>query len=545
MYKYISIALLSITISNNAIAKKKKPQTAQIKADITYLADDKLEGRRTGTTGEKLAADYIVQRFTQLGIQPYGNTTYIQNWQVADGSIIADNAEVTFANNKLQASDYAPLPCSAPNAILSELVMNNVKEKGMPLIIAAATITTKNLSNPHDEAMAVYEKYITNLITTEQPSAIIIYNNIDSTFDYSYNGKAKTDKVHNIPVYYVNYAAAQKYVVPQFKNDWVELTANYNIEPKTVIGNNVTAYINNHAATTVIIGAHYDHLGYGDDHNSLFTGGPAIHNGADDNASGTAALLAIAEQLKDAKKQKNNYVFVAFSGEELGLYGSKKFVEQYPSLLDSTNYMINMDMVGRYDEDKKALTIGGVGTSPLFIPTIEKSKKFFTSKYDSAGVGPSDHTSFYLKNKPVLFFFTGLHTDYHKPTDDADKINYEGETKIVNYIVDLVQALNKKGTLPFTKTKEPKMEGVRFKVSLGIMPDYTFSGTGVKADGVTEGKPAKAAGIQAGDIIVQIGEHKTLEMQSYMQALSKFKKGDVVKVKLMRGTENLEVELTF
>ena len=202
-------------------------------------------------------------------------------------------------------------------------------------------------------------------------------------------------------------------------------------------------------------------------------------------------------------------------------------------------------MLGRYDDNKKSITIGGVGTSPTWIPAITKSKPFFAPKWDSAGVGPSDHTSFYLKDIPVLFFFTGLHTDYHKPSDDADKINFVGEYKIIEYIYSLMETLNAQPKLRFLKTREPKVSTANFKVTLGIMPDYTFSGLGVKADGVIEGKAAEKAGLKANDIILQIGDYKTPEIQAYMEALSKFKKGDTTTVKILRGKETLSKSLTF
>jgi len=188
---------------------------------------------------------------------------------------------------------------------------------------------------------------------------------------------------------------------------------------------NIIGYIDNHATNTVILGAHYDHLGYGEDKNALDTG-HIIHNGADDNASGTAALIELTKKLVKSSPKNNNYLILHFSGEELGLFGSKHWLED-PTIAINANYMLNMDMVGRYDTAHK-LTIGGYGTSPTWGTYFASlSNPNLMLKFDSSGSGPSDHASFYRKDMPVLFFFTGSHPDYHKATDDWDKINYEGE----------------------------------------------------------------------------------------------------------------------
>ena len=202
-------------------------------------------------------------------------------------------------------------------------------------------------------------------------------------------------------------------------------------------------------------------------------------------------------------------MFIAFSGEELGLFGSKYYTEHPTIDLAKVNYMINMDMVGRLNDSSKTVTIGGYGTSPEWgnLFTTISSDQNFINRYDSSGTGPSDHTSFYLKDIPVLFFFTGVHSDYHRPTDDADKINYTGEYRIVKYIYKVIEAANNKGRLAFSKTREtPAGDRIKLNVTMGIMPDYAFSGTGVRADGISDGRPAQKAGIKPGDIILQLGE---------------------------------------
>jgi Zn-dependent M28 family amino/carboxypeptidase len=326
------------------------------------------------------------------------------------------------------------------------------------------------------------------------------------------------------------------------------------ISEKKRTGTNVVGYIDNGAATTVIIGAHFDHLGQGEDGNSREVEKKfQIHNGADDNASGTAAVMEVARMLNHSKLKNNNYLFIAFSGEELGLYGSKYFIEHPTIDISSVNYMINMDMIGRLNDSSHVLTVGGYGTSPSWgeIYALKGKKKLFSDdmefRFDSSGTGPSDHTSFYLKNIPVLFYFTGLHADYHKPSDDFDKINYIGEMNIIKHILSVIETEDKNHEkLSFTKTRETQTTtSARFSVTLGIMPDYTFSGTGVRVDGISENKPAQKAGMQAGDVITALGEYRITGLENYMQALGKFKKGDKTTVTFSRGTQTLSASVEF
>lgn len=326
-----------------------------------------------------------------------------------------------------------------------------------------------------------------------------------------------------------------------------------NIQSASRSGKNVIGYIDNGAQRTVVIGAHYDHLGFGEDNTSLYRGkDKQIHNGADDNASGTAALIELARMLKASGSKTNNYLFIAFSGEELGLFGSKFFV-QHPTVdLSSTNYMINMDMVGRLNDSTKTLTVGGYGTSPAWGQLYSQQGKealypAATYRFDSSGTGPSDHTSFYQKGIPVLFYFTGLHSDYHKPTDDVEKINLAGEAAVVQHVYSLVRAASKlPGKISFSKTREVQMgTATRFSVTLGILPDYTFSGAGVRIDGVSEGKAAQKAGLREGDVITSLDDHRTTSMESYMQALSSFKKGDKAAVHYTRAGKALVTTAEF
>ncbi len=312
---------------------------------------------------------------------------------------------------------------------------------------------------------------------------------------------------------------------------------------------NILARIDNHAALTVIVGAHYDHLGHGGTGSgSLAANDTSIHNGADDNASGIACILAIAEKLKnDPEARGNNYLFIAFSGEEMGLFGSNAFTKDPMFDPAQYNYMVNFDMVGRLNASR-SLAVNGVGTSPAWKPVFENNATYHGFKIASteSGQGPSDHTSFYLKGMPVLHFFTGQHKDYHKPSDDSQFINYEGIIEIADLAVDLIHQKNQSGRLAFTKTKdESGKRSSSFKVTLGIMPDYLYSDGGIRLDGVTEGKPAFLAGLKAGDIITKVGDTVIKDMNGYMEVLAKYNKKDKVNVEFKRDGHPMNLMVEF
>ena len=539
---------LTLVISFTATAQKLKKADKQVlsslQAHIGFLADDKLEGRRTGSAGEKLAYEYISNQFRQIGLAAKGdNGTYIQAFEVNDGKQIDPATAVTIGNATLNpGTDFFPLAYSA-NGKLSATAAIALPEGGTTWFWNLKELLEENKNNPHFDLEDAIAKKIVNA-ASKGATGLFIYNTSSIKDELKFDPKSKAEKA-KIPVIYISKDAREKYLKDETASYDIKLEVSISEKKRT--GHNVVGYIDNGAATTVILGAHFDHLGYGEDHNSLYTGStPMIHNGADDNASGTAALIELAKQVKKSKLRNNNYIFIAFSGEELGLFGSKYFTEHPTVDISKANYMINMDMVGRLNDSTHGVTIGGYGTSPWWGQTLTASDKYFKLNFDSSGTGPSDHTSFYRKDIPVLFFFTGAHSDYHKPSDDADKINYTGELMLIRYIYNVIDKTNGKGKLTFTKTREAQAQGKRsFGVSLGIMPDYTYSGTGVRADGVSEGKLAQRVGIKAGDVIVQIGEHKVNDVQGYMQVLGKFNKGDATKVKVKRGAEELVFDIVF
>lgn len=406
--KYSIILVFLIVFSS---CKGVDSKAISIKEDVTFLSDDKLEGRQTGTKGEQVAADYIANRFKTLGLEPKGTEGYLQQFSF------------------------------------------------------------KPKTNPHQS---------------------------------------------------VNYTVKDG--------------------DSTITGTNVIGFLNNNAENTIIIGAHFDHLGYGAE-GSLYRGEQAaIHNGADDNASGVSVLLNLASKLKNTNTS-NNYLFIAFSGEEMGLLGSNYFVKNPTFVIKKANYMINMDMVGRLKDS--TLAVYGVGTSPILKQTLKAHNNKFKLIEKESGVGPSDHTSFYNADIPVLHFFTGQHEDYHKPSDDADKLNIEGMQTISNYIFDMITDLDNNGKLPFRKTKNESEDVPRFKVGLGVIPDYLFDGKGMRIDGVSEDKPAQKAGLQKGDVVIKLGDSTIVDMMSYMRALASFETGQKTKVVVERNGKQVEAEIEF
>ncbi|MFM9005695.1 MAG: M28 family peptidase [Flavobacteriales bacterium] len=312
-------------------------------------------------------------------------------------------------------------------------------------------------------------------------------------------------------------------------------------------GTNIVGIVDNDAATTVVIGAHYDHLGMGDE-NSLWTGPSEVHNGADDNASGVSVMLELASWLAEKPEgtKSHNYLFIAFSGEEKGLLGSNHFTKNPTIPISEMDYMINMDMVGRLNKER-SLAINGVGTSPSWMPVINgidvDSLVVVTSE---SGMGASDHTSFYLSDVPALHFFTGQHEDYHKPTDDFDgKINVSGMSSVTRYIREVILSLDNEEKLVFTKTKDATPSSSDFKVTLGVMPDYLYSGKGLRIDGCKDGKPGFKAGLQKGDTIMKLGDFAIEDIYGYMEALGKFEKGQSTTMEVEREGKVLELKVTW
>ena len=544
---FLSITFLLIFTHDGfaqRIRKGDRQVINNIQQHVSFLADDKLEGRRAGTKGEQLAVDYVSTQFKNIGLIPKGeNGSYLQSFPISDGKSY-DKSFLVLNGDQIRSSDFFPFPAS-PSKTIEELPSIALRESGVPWFLNLADDLQANAKNPHFDIAAMLIAKI-NSAAKKGASAFIIYNLSGIDDGLAFDPKEKGEALP-IPTLYVKQNVAKKYFNDETAAIDIKIKVDFTERSRT--GHNVIGYIDNGSTNTVVLGAHVDHLGYGEDGGSLYRGGDKqIHNGADDNASGTAALIELARMFKADKRQHNNYLFVAFSGEELGLFGSKFLTDHSPITMANIDYMVNMDMVGRLSDSSKSLTIGGYGTSPAFATAIHNTpeSRYFNIKFDSSGSGPSDHTSFYRKDVPVLFLFTGLHQDYHRPTDDADKLNYEGEFRIVRFVHELVEHLDNSNKIAFQKTRDQQMGGAaRFSVTMGIMPDYTFSGAGIRVDGVSDGRPAQKAGLLAGDVVIKLGDYPVSSMDNYMQALGKFKKGDKTVVQVKRGNDQKSFDIQF
>ena len=294
----------------------------------------------------------------------------------------------------------------------------------------------------------------------------------------------------------------------------------------------------------IIIGAHYDHLGMGEFGSLSSADEPRIHNGADDNASGTAGLLELAQYFSE-NRPETDILFLAFSGEEMGLLGSQYYVDNPTVDLEHALAMINMDMIGRMNEDR--LMIFGVATTDDW-ESILTSANTDSLSLDLVpdGTGASDHTSFYYKNMPVLHYFTDTHADYHRPSDDAEWINAEGQAKLLQHVARVVEQLDAldKADLPFVEAPGEQRQSMRMDgPTLGVLPDYGFDGEGFRITGVSGGGPAQKGGLEGGDIIIKIGEMEIADIYGYMGALNELERGTTVPVTVIRNGEEMVFEL--
>src|SRR5688572_16345243 len=364
-FSYIKNSVLLVFIISCTTTKKISRSDVQTQENlqdhIQYLSDDKLEGRRAGSPGERLAMEYISNQFRAIGLIPKGTDNYYQPFEINDGKRI-DSATQFFINGTaLQTGkDYFPFPFTASKMIEATPSLS-LQEADMPWFIDLGEVMEENKNNPHFD-LVDYIRSNSKKAIDRHATAVILYNSSGFDDKLIFDPRDRTETV-TVPVLYVTKDAAKKYFADKGATLGIKLRTA--IAAKTRTGNNVIGYIDNGAANTVVLGAHFDHLGYGEDGNSMVrTGERAIHNGADDNASGTAALIELARKLRSSSAKNQNYQFIAFSGEEIGLFGSKYFTEHATIDLKSINYMINMDMVGRLNDSNRVLTIGGHGTSP-------------------------------------------------------------------------------------------------------------------------------------------------------------------------------------
>jgi len=321
------------------------------------------------------------------------------------------------------------------------------------------------------------------------------------------------------------------------------------IERKETVGRNVVAVLPGKgpkASEVIVLGAHYDHLGYGGS-NSAAPGETAVHHGADDNASGTAMLAEVARRMAAEGPAARTVVFIAFSGEERGLLGSAHFAANPTVPIANIAAMVNLDMVGRLSENK--LIVHGTGTGVGFDELVDRlaAARGFTVAKEPGGFGPSDHSSFYAKKIPVLHLFTGSHGDYHRPTDTADKIDYDGMVRITDLVIDVVRSLADRPERPgYIEVASKQFARGGDRPYFGSIPDFGKPGKGYAISGVAKDSPAARGGLAAGDVIVRIGESAIAGLEDFDSALRKHKGGDTIPVVVLRdGAEKtLEVILS-
>jgi aminopeptidase YwaD len=541
MRKVIVLGMLMMPLGLLAqkLSKADKVLIQNLKSHIQYLASDDLEGRRAGTLGEQKAINYIVEQYQGLAIQPKGENGFIQDFKIDEGKRFASNAFVKVNNQQaILDADFFALSNSGSNNFSSRASIA-LNEKNQAWFIDVNEVLEENTSNPHFD-MSQWLTNTTAQLKTKGAIALILHNSGTLVDNIQFN-KFDTSMALSLPVLYFTKQGFDKYFNDE--SGTYSIDANVQFEHPSRTAHNVVGFIDNKASNTIILGAHLDHLGYNEDKHGLDLNN-FIHNGADDNASGTAALIELAKSLVKKAPKNNNYLIIHFSGEELGLLGSKYWLD-HPTYNGNFNYMINMDMVGRYDTARK-LTIGGYGTSSKWSEILSKTPTTLLTHYDSAGTGPSDHASFYRKDMPVLFMFTGSHSDYHKATDDWDKINYEGEKEIIRLVQNIIKATDGYGKLDFLKTREQSMgKSTKFTVSLGVMPDYAYTGTGVRIEGTSQGKLGEKLGLKPADVLLQVGDYKLIDVMSYMQALGKFKKGDKTTLVIKRGADEIKYDIQF
>ncbi len=604
------------------------PEEQNLRKHVEYLASDKLEGRRTGESGATNAAVYIrnafrsyklkrgsrsanrnedfLQRFPYVSGVTLGTDNYLRiiladstrenkmetgiNWMPLGYSPNADigPTEIVFAGFGVVASeanydDYAGLDvkdkivlifdstpdAGNPHSPFSRFNIhtkaNIAKDKGARgLILIAADNDFKNdrLSRlVYDRTLGETAVPVVGIMRDHGAKLLGAKDEKDLAAIEEWLAK----KTNAPPAQAETRAVAS---VPSTRPE-VNATAQLkiNLTKKQFDAYNVVGILEGHDPVlkneAIIVGAHYDHLGRGGQ-GSLAVSSSDIHHGADDNASGTAAILELARQFAKEKKNKRTIIFMAFGGEEEGLLGSKYYVNNPIWPLDKTVAMINLDMVGRLNEGK--LTIGGIGTASEWtnlvksFPSINNpnghsytapgSKPLLTDEFNlqlnEDGFGPSDHSSFYSKQIPVLFFFTGTHNDYHKPSDTFEKINYEGLTKITNYVGEIVRSVDQNPTKPtYTVAKSSGVMGGRtgFNVSLGTVPNYADSTDGLLLDGVRDGSPAAKAGLKPGDKVVKLAGKDVRNAMDYTYVLGSMKAGEEYEVVIKRGTETLTLKI--
>lgn len=564
--------------SSNRYQSLNKPEIRpeDLQQMIMLLASDSLQGREAGSESEALAADFIVREFEAYGLLPAGEgDSFYQEFPFIKGSIqTPDGSRLSAGDIQFTSADSSIFPYStskpgdaegllafAGYGIVDSLQQwddfNDADLTGH--IVMMFRYGPDGADNPHS-AFGSHWAIRKKVRNAQARGAIAVLLVVGP--DHANQTEIlplKEDRFaaeEEIPVLQLKLSAATQLAAeaglsltnlqarldkerrsnPVLTTTYVALTAGIQKDKRR--SRNIAAKLKGTGSKNemLVIGAHYDHLGFGD-HGSLYQGAePKIHNGADDNASGTAGLLELAAFFSKNKPQ-HDVLFLAFGAEELGLLGSDYWVKNPTVPLENLRCMLNMDMIGRMTD--RRLQVFGVGSSadwPGLVTAANADSLVLTQTPD--GTGASDHTSFYNAGIPVLHYFTGTHSDYHRPSDDASFINYTGLGKVLEHMVRLVEAVDVLPDSGLAFTKAPVTQNRRVAmtgITLGVLPDYGFSGPGFKITGVSEGKLGAKLGMTGGDIIHEINGAKIKDIYDYMESLNTIKKGGAVVVEIERS----------
>jgi aminopeptidase YwaD len=569
------------------------PNAAQdrLSYDVHYLASDALEGRRAGSPGAELAARFVAARFHALGLQPRGDSdTFLQSFSfisaVHPGP--ANRLVLHLPTGAVEAhlpADFEPLPFSSSGSAEAEVAFAGYGIRAPDLAyddyagldVEGKVVLVLRHSPDGDDPTSHFLPYMAvrrkasearargavALLVASGPVGATDTAPVKVSFDASFADAG-------LPVLGVSTALAESLFAGHgFALADLQRRIDERKEPASrplgITVELVTDVVEEHSATAnvlgmlpgsdparrgevEVVGAHYDHLGYGGEGSgSLAPDEHAIHNGADDNASGVAGMLEIARRLA-ADPPARSVLFVAFSGEELGLLGSAHLVQHLPVPRERVVAMLNLDMIGRA-KPGPALTLGGMGTAAEWGALVERvnGRHHLRITPDKGGFGASDHSSFYAADIPVLFFFTGAHADYHRPTDDADKILYPRMTKVVAFAADVARAVADLPARPTFQRVANEEAGPRrgYKVRTGVIPEFGYEGVGFKISGVAGGSPADKAGIKGGDIVIRFGDREIRNIYDYMYALGDHEPGEQVPITVRRGHETLTFTVTL
>jgi len=536
-------------------------------ADVRYLAADELEGREVGSEGEHCAGDYLAGRFAELGLAPGGEDgSYFQTFQIRHGAEMGPGNQLVIAGRSYDlGEEWTPLGFSASSSVEGEPIYAGqlVSSPGNPEDEFAHTDLTGRLvvvewGDPHDpHGLSLRaDPHFKATVAAGRGAAGVLVLAPEGIALPDLNGETRSRL--EIPVGIVSGEAAAPVREALDRGGVARLETDVRVI--TADARNVVALIPGASPAlgqeVIVVGAHYDHLGMGGE-GSLSPDETAVHNGADDNASGTAALLQIASELMAGPPPDRSVLFIAFTGEERGLWGSAHFVADPTVDLENVVAMLNLDMVGRVVDDQ--ITVFGVGTAREWDEIVdgvnaEMVNPLIVSKAPD-GYGPSDHSSFYGQGIPVLHFFSNTHEDYHRPTDDWEKINVGGLERVSGLAAGIARRLASGGedqvALTPVAQERPAAPSQSSSTTsgygpyLGTIPDMTPRDFGVRLTGVREGSPAAEAGIQGGDVVVEFDGDPVADIYAYTYALQAHTVGDEVAIVVERDGERITVRATL